>query len=211
MTFSHFLLSIICLLHYIPSVCVTHRPPGRAGTVSSDVVARSSILTGAALLTLRPMTTGGAALSTAAITQVKNQMSQRTPTFLHSKCQGSKCFWYSQSSSVTRFTDALSCLVAAGSTIETLALQLARLAIETVLAGLLTTPSLVPVGADTGARNGVTFSSILALATITAVRSPEIALTACRYTEKTNRLEWQTKGENEAAFNLKNIWIESVI
>lgn len=51
---------------------VTYRPPSRAGTISCDVVARSSVLTGAALFTLRPMTTGGAALPTAVSTQVKS-------------------------------------------------------------------------------------------------------------------------------------------
>lgn len=55
---------------------VTYRPPDRAGTISSDVVAGPSILTGAALLTLRPVTTEGAALSTAVTTQVNSQMSQ---------------------------------------------------------------------------------------------------------------------------------------
>lgn len=51
---------------------VTYRPPSRAGTISCDVVARSSVLTGAALFTLRPMTTRGAALPTAVSTQVKS-------------------------------------------------------------------------------------------------------------------------------------------
>lgn len=51
---------------------VTYRPPSRTGTISCDVVARSSVLTGAALFTLRPMTTGGAALPTAVSTQVKS-------------------------------------------------------------------------------------------------------------------------------------------
>lgn len=59
---------------------VTYRPASRAGTVSSDVVARSSILTGAALLTVGPMTTGGAALSTAVTTD-------KSQTFLaHALC-----------------------------------------------------------------------------------------------------------------------------
>lgn len=54
---------------------VTYRPAGGAGTVSSDVVAHSSVLTGAALLTLRPVTTGGAALSTAVTTCQKSNNS----------------------------------------------------------------------------------------------------------------------------------------
>lgn len=44
---------------------VTYRPAATARTISSDMVACSSILTGAALLTLWPVATGGAALSTA--------------------------------------------------------------------------------------------------------------------------------------------------
>lgn len=71
-------LSLAFLLHCLPtSLRVTYRPAGRARTISSDVVACSSILTGAALLTLRPMTTGGAALSTAVATQVRSQMSDK--------------------------------------------------------------------------------------------------------------------------------------
>lgn len=68
--------------HCLPTItCVTYRPPGRAGTVSSDVVARSSILTGAALLTMRPVTTGGAALSTAVTTH-----KSRVKCFRHKPC-----------------------------------------------------------------------------------------------------------------------------
>lgn len=42
----------------------TYRPPSRAGTVSSDVVARSSILAGATLLAVKTVATGGAPLAT---------------------------------------------------------------------------------------------------------------------------------------------------
>lgn len=69
----------------------------------------------------------------------------------------------------------------AGSTIETLAGQLTSLAVVTALTGLLTAPSLVPVSADTGPRDGVTFCTVLALTPVAAVRSPVVALTACRH------------------------------
>lgn len=69
----------------------------------------------------------------------------------------------------------------AGSTIETLTGQLTSLAIVTALTGLLTAPSLVPVSADTGPRDGVTLCPVLALTPVAAVRSPVVALTACRH------------------------------
>lgn len=46
------------------STCVTYRPPSGAGTVSGDVVARSSILAGATLLAVKTVATGGAPLAT---------------------------------------------------------------------------------------------------------------------------------------------------
>lgn len=44
---------------------LTYRPAGGAGAVPGDVVARPSVLTGAALLAVRPVTPGGAALAAA--------------------------------------------------------------------------------------------------------------------------------------------------
>lgn len=66
----------------------------------------------------------------------------------------------------------------AGGTVKTLALQLAPLAVEAVLTGVLAAPALVAVGADAGPRDGVAQGSVLTLTAIAAVRSPEAALTA---------------------------------
>lgn len=92
--------------------------------------------------------------------------------------------WYSQSPRVPRWTDALSGHMDAGSTIETLAGQLTCLAIVTVFTGLLATPSLVPVSADTGPRDGVTLCPVLALTSVAAVWSPIVALAACSHSKK---------------------------
>lgn len=51
---------------------LTYRPAGGAGAVPGDVVARSSVLTGAALLAVRPVTPGGAALA-AAVGETRRQ------------------------------------------------------------------------------------------------------------------------------------------
>lgn len=89
--------------------------------------------------------------------------------------------WYSQSPGVPRRTDALSCHVDAGSSVETLAGQLTGFAIVTVLAGLLAAPPLVPVSADAGPCDGVTLRPVLALTPVAAVRSPEVAVAAWRH------------------------------
>lgn len=74
--------------------------------------------------------------------------------------------------------DALACLVVTGGPIKTLALQLATLAIVARLTGVLTSPALVAIRADTGPSDGVTQGSVLTLTTVTAVRSPVATLTA---------------------------------
>lgn len=117
--------------------------------------------------------------------QLSPQARQESKAFFIEAGEGSteewmRC-WYSQSSWVPRWTDALSCHVEAGSTIKTLAGQLTCLAIVTVLTGLLTTPSLVPVSAHAGSRDGVTLRPVLALTPVAAVRSPVVALAACRH------------------------------
>lgn len=76
----------------------------------------------------------------------------------------------------------------AGGAIETLAGQLAGFAIVTVLTGLLAAPALVAVSADTGTCYRVTLGPILALAPATAMRSPVVTFTACRYKDKWNPL-----------------------
>lgn len=69
----------------------------------------------------------------------------------------------------------------AGPAIETLAGQLTSLAVVAALTGLLAAPSLVAVSADTGPRDGVALGPVLALTPIAAVRSPVVALAACRH------------------------------
>lgn len=66
-----------------------------------------------------------------------------------------------------------------GGAIEALTLQQAVLAVEAGVARLLAAPPLVAVGADAGARDGVTLGAILALTAVGAVGAPEVALTAC--------------------------------
>lgn len=48
----------------VVSTCATYRPPSGAGTVSGDVVARSSVLAGATLLAVKAVAPGGAPLAT---------------------------------------------------------------------------------------------------------------------------------------------------
>lgn len=85
---------------------------------------------------------------------------------------------YLHSTHISRGTDALACLMVTGGTVKTLALQLATLAIVARLTGVLTSPALVAIGADTGPSDGVTQGSVLTLAAITAMRSPVATLTA---------------------------------
>lgn len=77
-----------------------------------------------------------------------------------------------------------------GGTVKTLALQLATFAIIARLTGVLTSPALVTVRADTGPSDRVTQGSVLTLAAVTAVRSPVATLAAWgtkTSTEDTNR------------------------
>lgn len=92
----------------------------------------------------------------------------------------------------------------AGGAVETLAGKLASLAVVARLAGLLTTPSLVAVGAHAGTCDGVALRPVLALAAITAVRSPEVTLTAWRHTERRHQTEYDT-----AAFALDVKWMQA--
>lgn len=85
---------------------------------------------------------------------------------------------YLHSTHIPRGTDAFACLVVTGGTVKTLTLQLATLAIVARLTGVLTSPALVTVRADTGPSDRVTQSSVLTLAAVTAVRSPVATLTA---------------------------------
>lgn len=85
---------------------------------------------------------------------------------------------YLHSTHIPRGTDALACLVVTGGTVKTLALQLATLPIVARLTGVLTSPALVAIRADTGPSDGITQGSVLTLTTVTAVRSPVATLTA---------------------------------
>lgn len=67
----------------------------------------------------------------------------------------------------------------AGGAVETLALQQAVLAVEAGLARLLTAPALEAISADARAGDGVALGPVLTLTAVTAVRAPEVALTAC--------------------------------
>lgn len=73
-----------------------------------------------------------------------------------------------------------SCLVVAGSSVVALALELAALAIAPGVAELFAAPALVPICADTGARDGVAEGLVLALAAVAAVGSPVIAVATCK-------------------------------
>lgn len=64
-----------------------------------------------------------------------------------------------------------------GGAVDTPALQHAVFTKEAGVAGLLTAPPLVAIGADTGSSDGVAFGSVAALATVGAVRPPEVAVT----------------------------------
>lgn len=67
----------------VPLCAASYRPSSRAGAFSSDVMAGSPVLTGAALLALWPMTSRGTSLSTAAEPQeqtLETQALQRIAT-----------------------------------------------------------------------------------------------------------------------------------
>lgn len=85
---------------------------------------------------------------------------------------------HSQGSCVARRTQALARLVLAGGSIEALTLQQAVLAVKTGVAQLLAAPSLVAVGTDAGAGDGVALGTIPTLAAVGAVRAPEVAFAA---------------------------------
>lgn len=85
---------------------------------------------------------------------------------------------YLHSTHIARGTDALAGFVMTGGTIKTLALQLATFAIVARLTGVLASPALIAIRADTGPSDGVTQGSILTLTAVTAVRSPVATLTA---------------------------------
>jgi len=77
---------------------------------------------------------------------------------------------------VSGSTVTFSRFVVAGSPVVTLALQLAALAVAPRVAELFAAPSLVPVRADAGARDGVAEGFVLTLAAVAAVGSPVIAV-----------------------------------
>lgn len=86
----------------------------------------------------------------------------------------------SQGTSVSGCTEALASLVVAGGAIEALALQQAVFAIKAGVAGLLTAPALVAVGAHTRSCYWVAFGPVAALTAVAAVWPPEVILTACK-------------------------------
>lgn len=114
---------------------------------------------------------------------------------------------YLHSTHIPRGTDAFSCLVVTGGTVKTLALQLATLAVVARLTGVLTSPALVAVCADTGPSDGVTQGSVLTLATVTAVRSPVATLTAwgTKTSTEDKHYKW-TKGILHLMGLLKITW-----
>lgn len=65
-----------------------------------------------------------------------------------------------------------------GGTIETLTLQQAVFSIKAGVTELLAAPALVAISADTGSSYWVTFGPVTALTAVTAVGTPEVALTA---------------------------------
>lgn len=103
---------------------------------------------------------------------------------------------YLHSAHIPRSTDALSCLMVTGGTVKTLTLQLATLAIEAWLTGVLTSPALVAIRADTGSSDGVTQGSVLTLTTVTAVRSPVATLTAWGTKTRTLNNNYRKTKEN---------------
>lgn len=77
---------------------------------------------------------------------------------------------------VSGSTVTFPCFMVAGSSIVTLALELAALAVAPRLAELLAAPSLVPVCTDAGSCDGVAEGFILTLAAVAAVGSPVLAI-----------------------------------
>lgn len=152
-------------------MCGSYHPAGGAGTLPGHVVARSSVLAGAALLTLwavfprrtRFLAAGGH----------KNSVSQTDAG--GSTLSASR---RSQGSGVSRGAQALPRLVVAGGAVEALALQEAVLAEEAGVAGLLAAPALEALGADARPRDGVALGPVATLALVAAVRPPEVVFTA---------------------------------
>lgn len=151
-------------------MCVSYHPAGGAGTLPGHVVARSSVLAGAALLTLwavfprrtRFLAAGGH----------KNSVSQ---TDAGSTLSASR---RSQGSGVSRGAQALPRLVVAGGAVEALALQEAVLAEEAGVARFLAAPALEALGADARPRDGVALGPVATLTLVAAVRPPEVVFTA---------------------------------
>lgn len=85
---------------------------------------------------------------------------------------------YSQGPSVSRCTEALAGLMMTGGAIETLTLQQTVFAVEAGVTELLAAPALVAISADAGSSYRVTFGPVPALTAVTAVGTPEVALTA---------------------------------
>lgn len=104
---------------------------------------------------------------------------------------------YSQGPGVSGRTEALAGLMVAGGAVEALALEQAVLAVEARVAGLLAAPALVPVGADAGSGYRVALGPVTALTAVTAVRTPEVALTA--WTED------ETRGGGQSACDVENV------